>query len=1737
MSTVATGGGGGIFQARVGALYLANMLTGLPTAFCLHGARVEELRFEARYKSAHTDDVYCRITDENGTRLQLIQCKRGLNATAGNTDFIDGLQGAWRDFLGVEKSPFDRSCDVLVLATIASAKAANQAAKRLCELARSSVDLADFVQKLSSQLFDKKHKEVWEAFKTVSKETLTDKYTEELVFQLLRRLRLDIHDLGGESSQELSLVQGLLSSGEPGESGQLVWDGLFSYVQEQGIAVGTVTQSTWAQTAKEGLQAAVRRLTSSRGLGSVAERLTQRALLQLSLIATDLPNGTHIPRGECVGRVLAAQDERQLVIVTGGPGTGKSAVVSELAPLLRESGPLFFFRGDELDGPALAAVKSLNGLQDAVLGIDTLLRTGAPTVIIDSLEKALEAQNPGALEELLALVRKNRSSRLFITTRSYALNGLYTNFLYSFSSQVVDVPVLTDSEIAAAVAGSQLEEVVAKTAGVKEVLRTPYYLQLAFKYAAAGTALPSASGNDLRRALWTERVAPSKGLSAAMRTRRQAAFDQVCYLRTERFAQFVEAPPDAEAVASLLQDAVLAQDEAARVSPAHDVLEDWSLFFRVEREVRSAERDWPALFTKLGSHAGMRRALRSWTAQRSAEGDDDAHALLEAALRPDSTIAQLWRDEIAIGLLRSERVEDLVARLGSNGTFHSTALLQRLSHLLRVACKGPTSIDYSHLAEDPAKKELIARIGIAAPVGKAWDVLMGLVAQAFPTLPPEAHSWAVQLAEDAVSHDEAWHKPGQRVADVFRIAEHYCWRDNDSWYRETSIGRSFYELLCRCSGADPAKFKLFIDALLKRIAADGEDRDRYAEERLEFLTNVKHCREPALFNAELVRDMFWALYVEPGPRTERHYGMGGWEAAMGLSERASHAFFPPSVLQGPFRSLLLYSFAQSVRLVVKLCNHAAKSFATSHPEEVTVLPPEQSPNGRPHIHDWRLWAAYRGHSVSSYVLNCALMALEERLLIEAKAQPEVASTVLEFILDIGESSFTTGLVSGVLMAQPGLITEKMLPLFKCPQFFADDIKRCVSETTALAVHGGHDGLDDERQKERIASNRLPHRKQHLEMLLLQLQFNRPDLRNGIFAVLDKHIEDLKQAKGAPDSWRLGLKRMDARGMKFGEPVGDGKLVPLEIANLEPELKQVSDQAESRNKFMNRVSAVRLWAVAITQPTLTSSKSAADRFSSASEVYQEFLDILGQVEGHEQALLFGIDDDLPCALIQCWPTENSEALQWAKGYLLDVTSKRLDNDTWVRRAPSTGELRAKTLILLASIEPNLPKLPESLANIITEPVWQVRRAAALAISEVLRPKQPALAEMLTTALAQYAEALDTTIGAARRSRRDFVEEARDRTSKALVRALKEGKLGPRPAPKSLGAVKEWTIALDAARSEMPEGWRVQALMALARWMADQEGKPRVDRYDPDYVDFEARWEVGDLLAVELLAQPADNRPIFEMLDYCVEHGPKLSERVLESVLRGCIKQEYANADAFWRVWDRAAAKIFADRSLRTRSRRSYTKHEKPLAVLLFQSIPWVKTFHDLPLLRSRPNFVANCLAAAGDSRRVLEHLLALMAGVGRVSSVPTALIALRDAIRQAPPDLFDDGNSLWDAETVCQCAVHENRPLLLRDVTLRQATLDILDRLVDAGSSLAFQLRDYLATSASGLFSPMRRRGTGCGLGSRSVVSAVNGPSQCRRDRLSDLSGRNSGHPCCRAAGDRFRLNGLSASEHDGPHPV
>jgi len=339
--------------------------------------------------------------------------------------------------------------------------------------------------------------------------------------------------------------------------------------------------------------------------------------------------------------------------------------------------------------------------------------------------------------------------------------------------------------------------------------------------------------------------------------------------------------------------------------------------------------------------------------------------------------------------------------------------------------------------------------------------------------------------------------------------------------------------------------------------------------------------------------------------------------------------------------------------------------------------------------------------------------------------------------------------------------------------------------------------------------------------------------------------------------------------------------------------------------------------------------------------------------------------------------------------------------------------------------------------------------------------------MVTGMANYAAALEVAAAAPYRGGRDRYVEARLKARKALAEALRHGEVTQRPSPKSLKGIKEWLIAVAAARTEQPPNWRVNALLVLLNLAADAEKRPRTYRGDKESVAYEAKLGLTKLFASELLSTTgAELVPLLEALDAYLDDAPELSSMTLEEALLASDRGGFAHADALWRLWDVAMKKVFADDALRKEDRWYSSRHEKNLTVLLFCSVPWKEGIYDFSLLKSRPRFISDALEAVGDTSRGLKYLLRLGAGVGRAKAVPASLPALRDAFSRAPADVLTDFNSLWHAETICRVAVHEHREALLKDVRLRLATLDILDRLVDAGSSLAFQLRDYLATSPS-----------------------------------------------------------------------
>jgi hypothetical protein len=1667
-SAVSTGAGGPLFQYRVAALYLANLLTGLPTTLGLSGGQVTSLRMEARYAGVHTDDIYLSLEGAAGTWQQFVQCKLSLDAVASDTEFTESLNAAWRDFLGT--GPLNAASDFIVIATKAPASGSVAAAKRICELARASVDVADLKLKLETKgLLKAQHLRTWEALCEVSKAARGDAFSEQELYALLCKMRFDVHDLAVDTSQEITLVKALLR-GSDSDAGELIWTGLVGYCHEQGQQVGTITKATWERTATRELQDAVERVTTNQGeLATATALMAKRIQLQMELVKTEFPNGVHLPRSELCAKLLQALDAQKLVVVVGGPGVGKSAVVASLAPLLRESAPLFFFRADELDHSSLNAALIASGTPGGLLALDASLEAHPKTVVIlDSMEKALEFQRKGALEELLELLRRHQDAKLLVTTRSYALNPLCINLLHSFSRSIVDVPLLSDQELDKALDGSNLSEAQHSDPKLRDALKTPFFLRLALAYLAYTGNLKNSGTEDIREWLLRERIAPSDDFASGLAERRRAAFDDICFRRTSKFSQFVDAPGDAQAVAALLRDGVVALDTAGRVAPAHDVFEDWSLFFRIEREVSSVEYDWATLFPRLGTHAGLRRAFRTWLAERSAARVPEALSLFDYCVSTQSEAPAIWRDEAFIGVLRSPACDEILRQHEQALCQSDFALLRRMAHLLRVACKGPSEVDVGETAVDSESwRESRLRLMMATPIGTGWTSVVRIVHEHLAELPESAWSWVAQLLNDAIGQNDEWYRPSALTKLVFDIADFYTSRQNDGWYHEQNAEKSLFQLLLGTCGADTARTNELMSGLIEAVKSTEKRRNRRAEERLKLATSIEHSRALAFFCPEMLWDAFSSLYLRDDHQPDEFNQRINKEDAFGLSSLAAHGFFPAGPTQGPFRHLLALNPAKGALFIVRMVNEAAAAYARNHPLEVMELEPERGPNDKPHLHSWEFWTAYRGHGVTSYLLNSALMALEERLLVDAPSSPKRVTKYLEWILDNGTSAMTTGLVASMLCAHPELMSAKLVSVFKAPEFFLSDKARSINESSSLAPMLGFTTMDRLRQQERIASNNLPHRQTDLETLALQLQLEQSPFTSEIQAIFDARASAFK---GEPEhqSWQFALKRMDARGLRLGSVVeaSDGNQYrTLEPAELPPEMQEASEAARLSLARMNRRSGLTLWASAILRES-DAAKGQENRFESAESALSELQSLQSSGDTDEDFTFGSIEVEVAAGIAIKWGGTPGEATDWARQVLINAATKPVSSEE--RLGLPRGRIHvARALLPLLRTSPSDAKLFPAVASLACSIHREIRSAVAQVVRMEFWSDHRELAEELTMGMANYANGVAAALSHQYPKRQEALERVPTDAHAWLMQRLSGCKGTAPPLLKPLPNAADHIIALEAVAPAISWSWRDDALSQLVHLAISEEEESPMRRIGNghgslEYSDLKA---VARLFSTRLFAAEAGDYATWKaLLADCINKAPKFSGAVFEEALIAEDRSGFARTSRFWDVWAVGTVACFPEKSLRKQSRSYHSYHEELLRVLLFSSIPWRDDAHHLKVFDANPSFASKALAEVGDTYDGFYNCVQMVAGIARDVSTPRVLIALRDAITRAPADLFNDFNCQWYVETICRVAVHDHRPIVLSEARLRQATLDVLDLLVDAGSSLAFQLRDYLATS-------------------------------------------------------------------------
>ena len=1392
------------------------------------------------------------------------------------------------------------------------------------------------------------------------------------------------------------------------------------------------------------------------------ERLAAHSRLVLGSISERLPNGVQIQRPALEASILEHLENSQVVLIAGVAGYGKSVLAKMVLLVRSEQTRVLAFKAEDLNNRSLARALAVLETTQGVQGIETALESSPSSlVLIDGLEKIAEFESREAVAQLLGLLRSHKGAKAMLTVRSHAVEMVYSNLLADLGVRVIDVPPLDDEELELALRAGPLNYAEIRGSNLGSVLRVPFYLRLALAHSTCVSTASSQAPNDLKQFLWLQAVTNPASAGENMPDRRKRTFDETCLRRAQRVVQFVEQPSDTEAVAALLNDGILVADEYGRVAPAHDIFDDWSLHNYIRYKAMMAECNWPTFFETVGTHPGIRRAYRSWLADAVTRKEPEALDLV-SRIFDEPSIPPFWRDDSLVGMLRSEHAPAFIDEHEALLVQDGMARLHRLVHLLRVACKGPRE-DIPQLPTDSAfSKEIKIRHALTMPVGGAWGKLIQLVSSHLDKLKDADRPWIAGLIEDWLSGERDYYHLNDTTHAALAIGLHVLCSFGTAWAARSEVKKRFLNIVLKTLAAEPKQVAAFLQMYLDILKKNDDRRTSDADEILIYALEFTNCGLLCYYLPDFVIAVLWSLYISSDhDKKDWHDEI---DTHFGLRAKSHSQFFPPSPYQGPFWQLLFAHPVKAVKNIVALCNHAAERYRDSTLQnEIIELTVPFLPEGRRFLFSERMWLTYRGTTVTPYMLQSALMALEKWLL-EAHTVGVDIAPCLEYVLRKSTSAFTLSVVASVLNAYPRLCSEKFLDLFRVREFIGMDRIRMVHESHAHAMASPRNPMSTAMQQERIGSNKLPHRRFDLESLIFRLQIEAPPLKETLWRILDnnKAAIDAGDTSKETQLWRLALNRMDLREMKFGESTKDGH-IPFETRELEPDLQQLVEDGSKGWEITNNAARLSLWGNSFFDADAEQHRAL---YPSHIEAMAEFR-LLEQVPIKENSY---IPPNLPAliaaALIRLDSDEiKGETRAWAEDEICKAVATPVECDEWetMQRYSTDGSRPAAYVLSLAlSKTQQRELLLEALAEALTHPTDEIRKYAIRGVQQFFWKSEPTLARVCVLGLAHLAVMMGAALNISYDEREAAWKQSFGKARAKLLSRLKAGVLDEPQLDRQLCYFRYLTPALETVPLDMNWEWSHSAMGMLV----DAAATATESEADERDLSYEAQYDIAKLYARQLLyAMPERLRAEIPRLVNLCEQAPEFAAMVLEDVL---IEQYGAGDSAtnFWQLWDVATEICYRQSSSILHGRWSRSKHEKLLRTLLFQSalfqsVPWIPDAHDFAILRKRPNFIRDSIQAIGTSTLGFECTVNLLEGVGRGVGVPGALIELQQALDgHTQENPLENEVILWKLETVLRVAIHEHAAAIKKNNPLRVAVLTFLDKMVDAGSSVAFQLRDY-----------------------------------------------------------------------------
>jgi hypothetical protein len=1696
-----TGSGGANFETRIQAAFTVLMLTGRVSP-CLPPWPITRIKLQGSYAEFKTDDfiVFTRDPRSHNEARLLAQIKHDVSITERDETFAKVIQAAWNDFN--DPSVFTAGTDALALITGPLSATDINHVRPLLEWARHSEDEREFLIKVNTRHFSSDTKIAkLEAFKA----NLTcanggTEVSEKQLWEFMKSFHLLGYDLDTESGNTLSLIQSLIAQSST-ERPSSLWSQVVDAVQSANQNAGTITLDTLPReivgsfNTRDNIQ-----------WDSDLRKLKEHGEYIIGGIRMSV-GGVRVERPELLTQLLEACERSKFVFISGGRGAGKSSLVREFSEYMNNRAPVFCLRTEDLDKPHLDNVFSSMGLVSSIRDLEAGFALMPKSyLLIESIEKLLELQNSSAFTDLLQFLNKRPGWTVIATGRDYAYQQIVFNYFQPTGldhySLIVDN--FQEHEIQGLCAKLEPLRAIAGNPSLAPLLKNPFFTDLAYRVAEAGTQFSGSEGEkEFRAAVWRDVIAKEHVRVGGMPLKRRQAFLDIAVARAKQMVYGVpEADFDAETLLGLEEDDLIRRDVSnGLVSPAHDVLEDWALERYIDDVYRRTSDDVARFLDAVGHEPAMNRAFRLWLYQKLRYGDNVNALILDILNNP--RIQRYWQDETISAVLLGDNSYDFLKELGDRLFDNDGELLKRFCFILRISCKTPNQ-DLIRQLSGAGKKGTHLFL---QPYGHGWDSTIRFLFENIESLPGSLASHLIAVLDEWSSSIHLENELPVSAREAGLLALRLLDPLKDSYRDDDGNRKKVLSVIIKTVPAIQNEFSVLLEADVLKTGRRHRrphyvaDFCKMAFEGINTAFLCKHVPDTVI---KLALHEWLIDEVEEdddeSPRGGRRINVEGY---FGLHSYR-YEFFPASGAKGPFQQLLRFHPRKGLDFILQLFNLTAEKYAHSNldsPSRYSVTPEERRNISAEQIEipledqtsvkqycSGRLWVAYRGHSVVPYLLQSALMALENWLIsfAEGSGSQKNLEWVFDYILRNSNSVMPTAVLASLAAGFPNKLGKAALPLLRAPSLYSLDMARTVQERGGNEINwfasGFHrDALAELYTEERRAAALRPWRKEHLEDLITRLQFT--DLRQEALAVID----ELRSKVPESENWRFRFHRIDSRGWK---PVEDreNRRIIFESQGLEPDLEEIQQKSQEEMALYDRFSRMYLWADKIFD------RETPDReyYASWHEALQEarnLLEILkGGTAGNLVRMFIGGLVKAAAAFLRDHSSEmGEEDASWCAEIVVQAVMSNADTEDMAAMADKTDHDGAAaaasvlpTILDVAEIDDEKLFVKKLIATALTHVNENVRAGTAHGIREHLWQREPEFAQKCILGTIEYAR-LELENSYRRRAidlSLDDDGQDDDGELSAWVDDFRE-RLAIGDIPLSTHDINtlgfdthsQWHILTPCLMipngSTDPHHVALLARMLTLFFTAEKSVREhRSDRMDEDiHIHYELRLSFTSRFAEYLIALRESGSQLFvdQLLEGC-DSAPEVIDHLLLNI--AFFTERSHKKELYWEFWGQLSKKV-QDIAIETAGRDSRYREEggsrKLIRGMLKADAPWQKLDYENQDIALGKDLILEFVNYAGKNVDVFEALTSLMYNFPRIFFEPGVHILAKHQAELGGTRLLSGVNTAFYLEGSIQqyLQVEETGPLA-RD--MHQSCFTLLNAIVETASSKAYYLREQLIHS-------------------------------------------------------------------------